>query len=120
MPERRQDWSSPAPGRHQVHLNVLLLLLFVTSTASSHLSHQPGVSHPHGAPVAEVVGVELLVQRHVAGHHGGAAPGPGQPGPAHLGVLALAALDERRSVEVPGAPQGGAGPRDGGQRSHPS
>ena len=108
--------SLPTPGHH-VHLYVLLLLLFPAS--SSHLSHEAGVPHPHGAPVAQVVGVELLIQRHVAGHDGVAAPGPGQTPPAHLGVLALAGFYQRRSVVAPGS-QGGAGPRYGGKRPQPS
>ena len=115
MPERRQGWSSPAP-RHHVHLYVLLLL---AAASSSHLGHQARVPHPHGAPIAQVVGVELLVQRHVAGHDGGAAPGPGEPSPAHLGVLALAGFYQRRSLVAPGT-QGGAGPRYGGQRPQSS
>ena len=107
-------WGSPASSRHHVHLNVLLLLV---ARGAPHLGHQAGVPHPHGAPVAEILGVKLLVQRQVAGHDGVAAPGPGQAPPAQLGVVALAGLDERRGL--PGG-EGGARPGDGRQGPHPA
>ena len=55
----------PAAGpRHQVHLDVLLLL---GGRHPAQLRHQPRVADPHRAAVAEVLGVVLLrVQRQVA------------------------------------------------------
>ena len=92
-----------------------MLLLLLVAGGAPHLGHQAGVPHPDRAPVPEVLGVDLLVQGEVAGHDGVGAPGPGQS-PAYLGVVALAGLDERRGL--PGA-EGGAGPGDGGEGSHP-
>merc|ERR1719336_268240 len=107
----------PAAGpRHQVHLDVLLLL---GGRHPAQLRHQPRVADPHRAAVAEVLGVVLLrVQRQVArSQHGGAAPGS----PQLVAVLTLARVYQRGlgHLALVVCAEGGAGAWYGGQWAHP-
>lgn len=133
---------SPAAAHH-VHLDVLLLL---PGRHTAHLRHQPGVPHAHRAAVPEELRVILLrVQgqvtrrlnqgnknaRNVSKQTNLCPPdvthqtAPGSPGGgpgAAVVCVALAGVNQRLlpGHPRPGRPQGGAGPRDGGQGPHPA